>query len=94
VAEGNDGVRRQLSDMNMKLDRLIKAIETMTGTGPKTVVIEAPKKEEKKSVDSVDLKKALDKATGNESVKTKAVKEPKAASKKAVKKTAAPKKKK
>lgn len=64
--DGSEAVRRQLSDINMKIDRLVKAVEAITGTGPKTVVIEASKKEEKKSVNVADLKKVLDKATGKD----------------------------
>lgn len=97
-SEGNDGVRRELREMNMKLDRLIKTMETFTGTGAKTVSMETPKKEiEKKSVDVAELKKVLDKATENGSPKAKPEKEKKEtkpAPKKAVKKAAAPKKKK
>ncbi|MBI2120636.1 MAG: hypothetical protein HYT94_03370 [Parcubacteria group bacterium] len=100
-SEGNDGLRRQVSEMNMKLDRLIKAVETLTGmgTGAKTVFVEASKKEiEKKSVDAAELKKVLDTATGKESVKAKnGAKEKnseKSAAKKSAKKSPAPKKKK
>lgn len=82
----DDGVKRQLTEVNMKLDRLIKAIETLTGTGTKFVPAEAPKKEEKKSVDVVGLKKILDKATEKEEVKSKpAGKKTKIVTKKAVK---------
>lgn len=69
----DDGVKRQLSEMNMKLDRLIKAMESFTGTGAKPVPVEASKKEEKKVVDVAGLKKALDKATGKEEAKSKVV---------------------
>lgn len=98
----DDGVRRQLAEVNMKLDRLIKAIEAITGTGTKSVPAEAPKKEEKKSVDVIELKKVLDKATKKESTRAipsvvSAKKEevkPKAVSKKIVKKAVVAKKKK
>lgn len=83
----DEGVKRQLSEMNMKLDRLVKAVEALSGTNPKPAVADAPKKEEKKSVDVVELKKVLDKATGKETVKKTAVK-------KAPKKAVAVKKKK
>ena len=94
-SEGNDGVKKQLTEVSMKLDRLIKAIEALTGVSTKPAPVEAPKKEEKKSVDVVALKKVLDKATEKEAVKAKvATKEVKVAVKKVVKKAAAPKKKK
>jgi CxxC-x17-CxxC domain-containing protein len=90
----DEGVKRQLTEVSIKLDRLIKAMESFTGTGVKSASFDVPK-EEKKIVDVVGLKKALDKATEKEAVKVKAVvKETKALSKKAVKKTASPKKKK
>lgn len=94
-SEGNDGVKKQLAEVSMKLDRLIKAIETLSGVSAKPASVEVSKKEEKKSVDVVELKKVLDKATGKESAKAKsAVKEVKVAAKKVVEKVAAPKKKK
>lgn len=92
----NDGVKRQLTDVSMKLDRLIKAIETLTGVSTKPASVEVSKKEEKKTVDVVELKKVLDKATEKEGVKGKAPakKEAKTVVKKAVKKAVTTKKKK
>jgi CxxC-x17-CxxC domain-containing protein len=96
----DDGVKRQLSEMNMKLDRLVKAMESLTGTNVKVSSVEAPKKEEKKeekkSVDVVALKKVLDKATEKESPKEKVPtkEEKKSAPKKVVAKKATPAKKK
>ncbi len=84
----DDGVKRQLSEVNMKLDRLIKAIEIFTGASAKSVPAEAPKKEEKKSVDTAELKKVLDKATEKEPAKVKV------AEKKVAKKSTPVKKKK
>jgi CxxC-x17-CxxC domain-containing protein len=91
---GDEGVKRQLSEMSMKIDRLIKTMEAFTGTGTKLVPVEAPKKEEKKSVNVLELKKVLDKATEKELVKKAIVKEVKAPPKKTVKKPTVAKKKK
>ncbi len=75
--EHNDGLRRELREVNLKLDRLTKMFESFTGAGAKPVLAESEKKEEKKSVDAVLLKKALDKATGKTPAKAKAAKEAK-----------------
>jgi CxxC-x17-CxxC domain-containing protein len=90
----DDGVKRQLAEMNMKIDRLIKIMETLTGTGAKSAPTEVPKREEKKSVDVAELKKALDQATEKESEKMNvAAQEEKVVSKKPTKKAAVKKKK-
>lgn len=71
--EGGSGAERQLAEISRKLDRLINTIETFMGTGAKSVLAEVPKKEEKKNVDVVELKKALDQAVEKEPIKTKVV---------------------
>lgn len=70
--EGNDALRREIKEMNMKIDRIMRAVESLSGTGPKPVLIEeTPKKEEKKAVDAMELKKVLDQATGKPESKNK-----------------------
>lgn len=92
----NDALKREIREMNMKIDRIMRAVESLSGTGPKPVLIEeTPKKEEKKAVDAMELKKVLDQATGKEVSKNKAEKkEVKPVSKKPAKKAVVPKKKK
>jgi CxxC-x17-CxxC domain-containing protein len=92
----NNGLTRQIADMNMKLDRLIKAMEVFTGTQKPAVIKTSGETMEKKSVDVVELKKVLDKVTEKESKKAKvSAKETKpVAVKKVVKKAPAAKKKK
>jgi CxxC-x17-CxxC domain-containing protein len=90
-SEGNDGVKRQLADMNVKLDRLIKAVEALGGASSKPVVVEAQKvaykKEDAKIVNTVELKKVIDLTVKKKPAKVVApVKEVKTAVKKEVKK--------